>query len=98
MTAIVTAYCACAICCGPRAAGMTASGVRPQQGVTVAASRSVPFGVRLRVAGLSNTFIVQDRLSKRLDSRVDIYFASHQDAKKFGITRRQITLSWPPPP
>ena len=86
---IITAYCACCLCCGPRAAGLTASGVRPVEGITVAASRSIPLGTRIRltVPGLwkARAFVVQDRLSRRYDNRLDIYFSRHSDAVKFGV-------------
>ena len=86
---IVTAYCACSICCGPSASGLTASGLVPKQGITIAASRNIKFGTKiaLSVPGYftNKTFTVQDRLAKRFDNRIDIYFTKHSDAKKFGI-------------
>ena len=91
----ITAYCACALCCGPNAAGLTASGDRPVQGITVAASRSIPLGthIRLTIPGLwkSKEFIVQDRLAKRYDDRVDVYFTRHEDALKFGKRKGVVT-------
>lgn len=89
---IITAYCACQICCGPHASGLTASGKAPIQGVTVAASRKIPFGSHIRIQGLTNDFIVQDRLAKRYDNRVDIYFDKHSDARAFGKQLKQITI------
>ena len=88
--AIITAYCACTICCGPKASGLTASGKSPVQGVTIAASRSIPFGTKIRING--HTYTVQDRLAKRYDSRIDIYFAKHKDAKAFGIHTNNIEI------
>jgi len=86
LAATLTAYCACRTCCGANAAhGITASGVAPRQGITVAASRNIPFGSRVIIG--THTFIVQDRLAKRFDNRIDIFFNSHADARKFGITR-----------
>jgi 3D (Asp-Asp-Asp) domain-containing protein len=85
---IVTAYCACKICCGSNAHGITASGMRPVPGVTCAASRSFPFGTKVRIAG--HEYIVQDRLAKRYDSRVDIYYATHAEAKKAGIRTMRV--------
>jgi 3D (Asp-Asp-Asp) domain-containing protein len=91
---IVTAYCACALCCGPSASGLTARGTRPVQGITVAASRSIPLGTRIRltVPGLwkARTFTVQDRLAQRYDDRLDIYFSRHSDAVKFGVKQGHI--------
>jgi 3D (Asp-Asp-Asp) domain-containing protein len=89
MTNVVfTAYCACTICCGPNAVGLTASGKPPIEGITVAAARSIPLGTRIAITIPSvmtnRSFVVQDRLAKRFDNRVDIFFNNHQTAKQFG--------------
>ena len=83
-TATVTAYCACTICCGKNAKGITAAGTRPLQGRTIAAPRSVPLGAKVRVQGLPGVFTVEDRTARRFDGRWDVYFERHQDAKNFG--------------
>jgi len=88
-TVTVTAYCACKICCGKSASGITASGTRPVAGRTVAASRSIPLGTRIHIEGIGWR-TVEDRLARRYDGRVDVYFASHTEAKKFGIQKRKI--------
>ena len=87
----VTAYCACPKCCGKWADGITASGKPAREGVTVAASRSIPFGTKLRIEGVG-VRVVEDRLSKRYDHRVDIYFASHEAARRFGIRRLNVEV------
>ena len=80
----VTAYCGCAKCCGKWAkAHKTADGHTPEQGVTCAASRAIPFGTRLDIEGVG-VRTVQDRLATKYDSRVDVYFDKHQDALEFG--------------
>lgn len=89
---LVTAYCACTLCCGKHATGKTASGIKPTQGITVAASRQLPFGTRLFIDGVGWR-TVQDRLAKRYDNRVDVYFASHAQAKQFGISQRKVVIS-----
>lgn len=86
----ITAYCACKKCCGEGAKGITASGRLPVEGHTVAASRSIPLGTRINIEGLGWR-VVEDRLAKRFDGRVDVYFASHAAAKKFGIKKLKIT-------
>ena len=90
ITAVITAYCACKTCCGLNAKGITANGQRATQGVTIAASRTVKFNSLVEVDG--HTYIVQDRLAKRFDSRFDIYFDKHSDAKKFGIKTNKVTI------
>ena len=90
LTAVITAYCSCKVCCGPNAKGITANGQRPKEGITVAASRSLPFGATVIIG--NKTFRVQDRLAKRYDSRFDIYFAKHSDAREFGIKTQQVKV------
>lgn len=87
---IVTAYCQCVICCGPNAHGITADGHKPVQGVTVAASRSIPFGTHIVID--KHIYTVQDRLAKRYDNRVDIYFNNHKDALRFGKQKKQVEI------
>lgn len=86
--AVVTAYCSCTKC--TKGTGITANGSKPQQGITVAASRSIPFGSKAIIGGVEYT--VQDRLAKRFDKRFDIYFAEHKDARQFGIKTQQVVL------
>lgn len=95
--AIITAYCACKLCCGPDAVGLTASGVRPVQGVTVAAPRSVPFGTLVNIDGVGLR-TVQDRMARRYDGRWDVYFERHEDAKQFGIRKAVVTQAFRPAP
>ena len=85
LTAVITAYCCCAKC--TKGTGKTANGKIPTQGITIAASRSLPFGTK--VVTSYGVYEVQDRLAKRYDSRFDIYFDSHEKAKQFGIKRNQ---------
>lgn len=81
-TAVITAYCSCAPCCG-KANQSTASGIKPQQGITVAAPRSIPLGTRVFIQSIGYR-VVQDRTALKYDGRWDIYFKSHRKAKKFG--------------
>ena len=88
----MTAYCACAKCCGKNAKGITASGTRPVEGRTVAASRSIPLGTRIHIEGIGWR-IVEDRTAKRFDGRVDVYFRSHAEALRFGKQQRTIKIN-----
>ena len=97
VTVTATAYCPCARCCGPMGGtGTTASGKQARQGITVAASRSIPFGSKIVVNG--RTFLVQDRLAARFDSRVDFFFDSHTDALAFGKRVLSVTILAAPSP
>ena len=89
--ATVTAYCACRLCCGKGAKGITASGKPPVQGRTVAASRSIPLGTRIHIEGIG-WHVVEDRLAKKYDGRVDVYFKLHSDAIKFGRQKLNTTF------
>jgi 3D (Asp-Asp-Asp) domain-containing protein len=89
---VVTAYCHCCKC--TPGAKITASGLRPVEGTTIAGPRSIPLGTRVLVSGLG-TFIVQDRLSERQEGRWDIYMTSHQRAKDFGKREFRVRILEP---
>lgn len=82
----LTAYCACEKCCGRWARfGLTKSGVRPRQGVTVAADPKVwPLGSVLLVRGIGYVR-VEDTGSGVMGPHLDIYLERHQDALDFGV-------------
>ena len=88
--ATITGFCSCAVCCGPHAAGLTASGKKPTPQHTVAGPRSLPFGTV--VIANNRTYRVEDRTSRRFDGRFDIYFSSHSAAKQFGIKTNLVTI------
>ena len=93
MIATVTAYCACAACCG-REGGLTASGSKPVVGITIAAPRSIPLGTKVYVHLPSGwkTFTVQDRTAPRYEGRFDIFMPSHSAARRFGIQRLKVRI------
>jgi 3D (Asp-Asp-Asp) domain-containing protein len=90
ITAIVTAYCSCKICCGPNAKGICANNKPPVEGKTIAAPRSIHLGSTIQIDGKSYT--ASDRTAIRYDGRFDIYFRSHQKAKAFGKQIKQVTI------
>jgi 3D (Asp-Asp-Asp) domain-containing protein len=87
----VTAYCHCRVCTH-RGDGITASGVRVREGTTIAAPRSIPFGTRIHMPG-AGWRTVQDRLSRRYDHRLDLYFTSHKRALQWGIQHLTCTIN-----
>ena len=87
--AIISFYCACSICCGPKAANITASGKIIKQGM-VAAPRNIPFGTRVKIDGA--VYTVEDRTARRYNNRFDIYTSSHQEAIKKGVKRTKIII------
>ena len=78
-----TAYCPCPRCCGRWSGGPTASGKMPQAGRTVAGPRVLPFGTILYIPGVGRR-VIEDRLSRRFDHRVDVFFRTHAEALRFG--------------
>lgn len=92
----VTAYCPCSKCCGPQAAGITASGktVDYNGGRFVAADTSnLPFGTQLLIPGYSSEDApveVIDRGGAIKGNRLDVFFATHQEALEWG--RRHVEV------
>lgn len=86
----VTAYCACAKCCGKWSAyRRTAWGMRPTAMYTVAADTSIyPFGSVLSLPGLGSV-MVQDTGSAVRGYHVDVYHGhgpgAHERAVQFGM-------------
>lgn len=78
----VTAYCACAQCCG-KTNGITASGTHATANRTVAAPSTFAFGTELVIGG--KTYVVEDRGGAIQGNRIDIYMDSHQEALNWGV-------------
>lgn len=88
--ATLTAYCPCVKCCG-KTDGITASGERAREGVTIAADTSrYPIGTKIVIDG--NTYTVQDRGGAIKGDRIDVFFSSHEAALKFGKQVKEITI------
>ena len=86
----LTAYCACIKCCG-KTNGITASGVRAKEGVTIAAdTRLLPFGTEVIIDG--HEYTVQDKGGAIKGNRIDIFFDSHQKALEFGVQYKEIFM------
>ncbi len=79
----VSAYCPCKICCGKFADGYTASG-KPAVGLIVAAPPDISFGTVLRIPGYGIAR-VQDRGGAITGNRLDVLFATHEEAKQWGV-------------
>ena len=86
----VTAYCPCVKCCG-KSNGITASGEKAVEGVTVAMNKSIPFGTKIYIDGVGER-IVQDRGGAIKNNRIDLYFDSHQEALNFGRQTKEVTI------
>lgn len=86
----VTYYCACTICCGPTAKGLTASGAHVEEGLTCAADWSIyPCGSWVEIEGYG-VYQVQDRGGAVKGQHIDIYCAEHSYASTFGTKPARI--------
>lgn len=81
---LITYYCACEQCCGNNN-GITASGAKVQEGVTVAADTSqLPFGTKIYINGIGWR-IVQDKGSAIQGNKLDVYIPSHNDPMPYNV-------------
>lgn len=89
--ALITAYSSSPDEVGPLLY-ITASGTYVRHGV--AASNFLPISTRIRFPGLfgNQVFIIEDRMDKRYNNRVDIWMSSKAEAKNFGIQTSDIEI------
>ena len=81
-----TAYCPCEKCCG-KSDGITASGIKAVEGVTVAADPDVfPYGTVLFIEGIGER-IVQDCGGDIGPRRLDIFYNDHNVAYQYGTEK-----------
>ena len=65
---------------------ITASGTRCHEGVI--ASNYFPIGTKLMIEGYQGrVFVVEDRMNKRYNKRLDIWFRDYDNAVKFGVRK-----------
>ncbi|MBN1804713.1 MAG: 3D domain-containing protein [Sedimentisphaerales bacterium] len=84
----VTAYCPCPKCCGEYSDGVTACGHVIQPGDTfVAADRRYSFHTEMLIPGYSNSKPVKvlDRGGAIKGNKLDVFFATHQEALEWGV-------------
>ena len=84
----VTAYCPCTLCCGRKAEGITANGHIIRRGDRfVAAPKQYSFGTEIIVPHYNGAqpIKVLDRGGAIKGNRLDLFFASHTRAAKWGI-------------
>jgi len=83
----VTGYCTCPKCCGKYSDGVTASKHHIRPGDTfVAADKFYRFGTEMIIPGYNNDrpVEVKDRGRVIKGNRLDVFFNSHETAKKWG--------------
>ncbi len=92
----VTAYCPCPKCCGEYSDGVTACGHEIQPGDTfVAADGRYSFGTEMLIPGYSNSQPVQvlDRGGAIKGKRLDVFFATHQEALEWGVKYLEVRVN-----
>lgn len=71
---------------------ITAMGTHVRDGVV--AANFLPFGTIIKIPDYfgDKTFIVEDRMNKRYDFRIDLWFSTRQEAKQWGIRTIKIEI------
>lgn len=87
----LTAYCSCEKCCG-KSDGITASGTIATPGRTVAVdTTNIPYGTSVEIDGFG-TYVAEDCGGAIKGSRIDIFFADHEQAMNFGVQRARVRI------
>jgi 3D (Asp-Asp-Asp) domain-containing protein len=77
-----SAYTAAADECG-KSDGITASGLKVKEGVTIACPPQFPFGTKIKIEGMG-TRVCEDRGGAIKGNHIDIYVETKKDAFSFG--------------
>ena len=86
---IISGYCNCEEC--GSGLGVTFSGVVPQANHTIAADLSIlPLGTKVRIGTIIYT--VEDKGSKIIGNRIDIFYNDHDTAANYGIQQQEVFL------
>ena len=84
----LTAYCPCVKCCG-KTDGITATGTTATEGRTIAVDpRVIPYGSTVTLYyedGTVHTYTAEDCGGAIKESRIDVFFDSHEAARAFGV-------------
>lgn len=87
----LTYYCACPICCGEYANGITATGTVATEGRTIAVDPTViPYGTQVIING--NVYTAEDCGGAIKDNRIDIYMNSHEACLSQGVGYADVFL------
>ena len=87
----ITAYCACELCCGQWADGITYTGTVATEGRTIAVDPGViPLGSVVEIHG--SEYIAEDIGGAIDGNHIDIFFNSHEDAVEWGVQEYEVYL------
>ena len=81
----------------PKKVGITASGTKARPGVIAADTKHFPFGTVIYVPGFGYGR-VEDKGRAIKEDRIDLFFASHGKALKWGKQTKTVTVWYPSPP
>lgn len=85
---VTTGYCGCEICC-PSGSSLTYSGTVPRPAHTISADiTAFPIGTRLMINGVIYT--VEDIGSQVTGNKIDIYYATHEEALDHGVQEAEV--------
>ena len=85
----VTAYTASADECGGKTDGITASGEKVKEGVSIATD-NLPFYTKVLING--KIYIVHDRFGGDYQNRIDIYVQTKEEAIAFGRQQLKVVI------
>jgi len=83
MVVIATAYCPCQKCCGHQATGITSIGIKARHGIMAVDPSVIPMRSAAYIPGYGYA-IAADTGSAIRGRKIDLFFNSHQEAKKWG--------------
>lgn len=87
----ITHYCSCSICCGKNGGKFTASGTVPTLNRTIATDpNTIATGSKVIING--KEYIAEDTGSAIKGNIIDIYVASHAEAKQLGVKYAEIFI------
>ncbi len=84
-----SAYCACKICCGPYARGITSTGTQVKVGSVAVDPRVIPYGTRMFIVSNDGSVVygyavAEDCGGAIKSDRIDLYHNTHGEALIFG--------------
>jgi len=72
--------------------GITASGSIVDEGDTIACPPALPFGSKIHIPKLNETYVCEDRGSAITNGHLDIYKEDLADALQFGVQQLQVKV------
>lgn len=84
-----SAYCACKICCGPYASGITSTGTKVKVGSVAVDPKVIPYGTRMFIVSNDGSVVygyavAEDCGGAIKSDRIDLFHETHGEALIFG--------------